>query len=49
MLYIKKTDDWEETTFEDSLGDFGLNNIVDISSAYNDDTSFKNAKKKNVV
>jgi hypothetical protein len=31
------------------LGDFGLGNIVDITSAYNDDTSFKVAKKKNVI
>lgn len=49
MLYIKKSDDWEETTFDDNLGDFGLSNIVDISAAFNDDTTFKNAKKKNVI
>jgi hypothetical protein len=49
MLYIKKSDDWEETTFDETLGDFGLSNIVDISSAFNDDTSFKNAKNKNVI
>lgn len=26
-----------------------MGNIVDIATAYNDDTSFKNAKKKNVI
>ena len=35
--------------FEDNLGDFGLGNIVELDSAFNDDTSYKNAKKKNVV
>lgn len=49
MRYIKKEDDFEEIEFEDNLGDFGLGNIVDITSAYNDDTSYKNAKKKNIV
>lgn len=49
MKYIKKADDFEEIDFEENLGDFGLSNIVDISTAYNDDTSFKNAKKKNVI
>ena len=49
MKYIKKQDDFEEIQFDDNLGDFGLGNIVDIATAYNDDTSFKNAKKKNVI
>lgn len=49
MKYIKKSDDYEEIEFGDSLNAFGLNNIVEIDSAFNDDTSFKNTKKKNVV
>jgi hypothetical protein len=49
MKYIKKADDFEEIDFDENLGDFGLSNIVDISTAFNDDTSFKNAKRKNVI
>lgn len=49
MKYIKKADDFEEIDFDENLGDFGLDNIVDITTAFNDDTSFKNAKKKNVI
>lgn len=49
MKYIKKADDFEEIAFDENLGDFGLSNIVDITTAYNDDVSFKNAKKKNVI
>lgn len=49
MRYIKKEDDFVELDFEDNLGEFGLGNIVELNSAFNDDTSYKNAKKKNVV
>lgn len=49
MRYIKKEDDFMEIDFEENLGEFGLGNIVELNSAFNDDTSYKNAKKKNVV
>lgn len=49
MRYIKKEDEFLEIGFEDNLAEFGLGNIVELDSAFNDDTSYKNAKKKNVV